>query len=253
MKSLCKAALLVFLFASFANSEEQEQEQESQPPALVSEPVPMPEPAPMPEPVSSDLPLPKKCGVFSPEYYQKNLRVVAYLHPMSLFYGAAYNMLMFTATIEKPLSLSNSVIIQPVAWFGSSDGYIYDIVKYEKIKRAGGGIGMRRYMLDKGYGFYLQTVASAYYISADSIFYKKDNWEDDGWEDRYSPSIKYWTKVKGLVGELVFYAGAAHKWQNINLFYEGGLGFGYDWTHSFQMGYLNRLVFNFNVGVGLPF
>jgi len=259
MKNLCKVALLVSLFASFANAQEPE-------PELQPEPEPQIQPQLQPQapiPLSSDsslaikqeiaLPLPKKCGEFNPEYYQKNLRVVAYLHPFSLFYGAAYNMLMFNATIEKPLSLSHSVIIQPVAWFGSSDGYISDIVKYEKLKRAGGGIGMRRYMFDKGYGFYLQAIASAYYFSADSIFYKKDNWEDDGWEEIYSPNIKYWTKVKGMVGEVMFYAGAAHKWQNINLFYEGGLGFGYDWTHTFQVGYINRLAANFNIGVGLPF
>jgi len=178
---------------------------------------------------------------------KNNLRVGAYLHPLSLFFGAAYNMFMFSSTVEVPLSLRNSVVIQPTVWLGDSHGYIYDFVEYEKLKRAGGGIGMRHYAADKGEGFYLQAVASAYYLSAESISHKEA--ED---ERLKIPQITTWIKVKGLVGELMFYIGASQKWQNINMFYEGGLGFGYDGTETFQMGYLNRLVANFNFGIGIP-
>jgi len=178
---------------------------------------------------------------------QNNLRVAAYLHPVSLFFGAAYNMFMFSSTVEVPLSLRNSVVIQPTVWLGNSHGYIYDFVEYEKLKRTGGGIGMRHYAADKGEGFYLQAVAGAYYISAKSISHKEA--ED---ERLKIPQITTWIKVKGLVGELMFYIGASQKWQNINMFYEGGLGFGYDGTETFQIGYLNRLVANFNFGIGIP-
>jgi len=176
---------------------------------------------------------------------QNNLRVSAYLHPVSLFYGAAYNMLMFSSTVEVPLNLSNSVIIQPTVWLGSSYGYIGDIVEYEKLKRAGGGIGMRRYFEDKGSGFYLQAVTGVYYVSAESISHKES--------DEKIPDITTWIRVKGWVGELMLYMGLSRKWQNINLFYEGGLGFGYDGTETFQMGYINRLAANFNIGIGIPF
>jgi len=87
MRNSYKAVLFVFLSALFANAAEE-----------------------------ASLPLPDDNG--------KNLRMVAYLHPLPLFYGAACNMLMFSSTIEMPMSLSNSVIIQPVVWLGTSDGYV---------------------------------------------------------------------------------------------------------------------------------
>jgi uncharacterized membrane protein len=164
--------------------------------------------------------------------HQKNLRSVVYLHPLPLFFGMACDMFMFNSTFEIPLNLSNSVVIQPAIWLGSSDEEILGI-EYEKLIRVGSGIGLRRYAVDKGYGFYLQIVAGAYYISAEKI----NDWE----------------KVKGAVGELMLYAGSAHKWQNVSFFYEFGMGFGYDGTETQQMGYINRLATSFNLGVGIPF
>jgi len=154
-------------------------------------------------------------------------------------------MFMFGSTVEIPLSLSNSVVVQPTVWLGSSEGYIVDDVQYEKLRRAGLGIGLRRYALNKGQGFYLQTVASMYYISAESISHIESN-------DNSRKNGTTWIKVKGTIGELMFYIGAAHKWQNLSMFYEGGLGYGYDGTNTYQMGYMNRLVANFNLGVGIP-
>lgn len=200
---------------------------------------------------------------YNPEDYKKNLRTVVYLHPVPFIFGAARNMFMFSATIEVPMSLSNSVIIQPTIWQGSSDGYIPDVVKlvflskdevkYENLRRKGGGIGLRHYVLDKGEGFYLQLISSAYYLSAGSISLKEDC-EGGGClkDDSRTYSLSTWTKVKGWIGELMFYAGATHKWQSISLSYEGGLGFGYDGTETYQMGYANKLVANFNLSVGIP-
>jgi len=182
--------------------------------------------------------------------YQKNLRMVAYLHPLPLFLGGAYNMLMFTSTIEKPLSLSNSVIIQPTIWYGSSDDYVADVVEYEDFTKLGIGIGIRQYLVNKGSGFYLQAIASVYRTSAERIQYreKSDNHQPNGYE------IRTWIIEKGLIlTEIMFYIGSAHKWQNINLFYEGGLGLGYDGTNVFKMGYINKLAINFNLGIGIPF
>jgi len=247
--------LSVFLLALFANAQET---QETLPPSPSdSSLVVAPAPAQIPEhpPIIRYSPPIVECPVKAPplaaakvEDYQRNLRVSAYLHPFSLFYGAAYDMFMFTSTIEIPLSLSNSVIVQPAVWLGSSDGYINDDVEYEKLRRVGTGIGMRRYATDKGQGFYLQALASAYYLSAESISQRESEDEFLDFQE-----ITTWTKVKGWVGELIFYVGASHKWQNISLFYEGGLGFGYDGTNTYQMGYINRLVANFNMGIGLPF
>ncbi|MDR2582402.1 MAG: hypothetical protein LBC75_02860 [Fibromonadaceae bacterium] len=258
MKKSCNAVLLILFLALFANA------QESLPlpsdsslaitpidsslrvdSLLVTKAI---EPIKVEEKKTEETKVSKKYDTYNPEDYQKNLRLVAYLHPLSLFYGAAYNMFMFSSTIEKPLNLSNSVVIQPTIWLGNSDGYIGDAVEYEGLKRFGTGIGIRQYATSKGYGFYLQAMASAYYISASKLQYKEDN--DDIWNGY---EIKSWTKVKGVVGELMFYVGAAHKWQNISFFYEGGLGFGYDGTETFQMGYINRLAANFNMGVGIPF
>jgi len=164
--------------------------------------------------------------------YQNNLRVVAYWHPIPLFLGAADDLFMLNSTIEIPLNLSNSVVIQPAIWLGSSDGDIFGI-EYEKLVRFGSGVGLRRYAVDRGYGFYLQVIASAYYVFAERI----DHWKD----------------VNGAVSELMLYAGSSHKWQNLSFFYEAGMGFGYDGTKTQQIGYDNKLVGALNVGVGLPF
>ena len=266
MKNSCKAVLLlIFLFALFTNAQESPQPLSHDsslavPPADSSSAI-----AFLPiakaieqEKAESKIVEEKNVSKNNPEDYQKNLRVMAYLHPLPLFFGAAYNMLMLSSTIEIPLSLSNSFIIQPTIWAGSSDGYIPvviatndDRVEYKKLKRVGSGVGMRRYVVEKGQGFYLQAIASAYYIHADSISHKKDEYEDDYWYS--APKITTWTKVKGVIGELMFYVGAAHKWKNISFSYEGGMGFGYDGTDTFQMGYINSLVTNFNLCIGIPF
>jgi hypothetical protein len=266
MKNSCSAVLLVLFLALFANAQEVPPTQEVALPlpndsslatitpdsslavAQKSPPVAQESSPPVAQEIPP-LPVANTCEQKEKDY-QKNLRSVAYLHPLPLFFGAAYDMFMFSSTYEMPLSLSNSVVIQPVVWLGTSDGYFDDVVEYEKLKRAGVGIGMRHYAADKGYGFYLQAVASAYYISAESISHKEDNWEDGSY---YLPEVTTWIKVRGLVGELMFYVGVSHKWQSISLFYEGGLGFGYDGTDTFQMGYINRLAANFNLGVGIPF
>jgi len=169
---------------------------------------------------------------------------------------------MFNSTFEIPLNLSNSVIVQPAVWLGSSDGYITvfdDGVEYEKLIRVGSGIGMRRYVRDRSQGFYVQAIASLYYISAKSISSREEGYEENydcGYGGCYSnldSKITIWKKVKGVTADLVFYIGAAHKWQNIGFFYEGGLGFGYDGTKTYQISYKNSLVASFNLGVGIPF
>jgi len=200
----------------------------------------------------------KKSEEYNPEDYQKNLRIGAYFHPLPFIFGAAYNMFMFTSTIEVPLNLGSSVIIQPTVWLGSSDGYIPDVVKsiyfmedkveYKKLKRVGSGIGFRQYAFDKSEGLYLQAIASAYYIKAESLQHKKDSDDSDSWGE-----IDSYKNLKGVVGEFMLYLGSVHKWQNISFSYEGGLGFGYDGTDTYQMGYTNRLVTNFNICVGIPF
>jgi len=255
MKNSCNVILFVFFLALFANAQEV-----PPPPALSNDSLPLSTDS---SPSDSSLVVAQKssssvaqessssiaktCEQEKPDY-QKNLRMVAYLNPFQLFYGAAYNMLMFTSTVEKPLSLSRSLIIQPTIWLGSSDGFIADVVEYENLKRLGGGIGIRQYATDKGSGFYLQAIAGVYYNSAKSLQYKEEN--DDYWGNY---KIKSWTEVKCVLGELMLYIGSAHKWQNISFFYEGGLGFGYDGTDTFKMGYINKLAANFNLGLGIPF
>jgi hypothetical protein len=268
MKNSCNAVLLISLLAVFANAQDTPPPlpsdsslaivpdsslpiaQESSLPIAQDSSLPIVQDSSSPIAQESSLPIANASGQEKKDY-QKNLRAVVYLHPLPLFFGAAYNMFMFSSTYEMPLDLSNSVVIQPTVWLGSSDGFIANTVEYEKLKRIGGGIGIRHYAVDKGQGFYLQTVASAYYINAESISHKEENSSDDGWY--LYDKITTWTKVKGMVSELMFYIGVVHKWQNMNFSYEGGMGFGYDGTKTFQMGYINRLATNFNINVGIPF
>jgi hypothetical protein len=280
MKNFCNMASLVFLFAVFANAQEMPLPLANDSSLAItpdSSLAVMRESSP---PIVQETPLqaakaitqePRKMET-KPEYmeyynmrnnmqmlassekdFQRNLRVGAYLHLFPLAYGAAEDMFMFSATVEVPLSLSNSVTVQPTIWLGSSNGYVLDLVKYEKLKKVGLGIGMRRYARDRGQGFYLQAIVSAYYISAESIESKGELLDDDYYNARYEYDTTTYINVKGMTGDLIFYIGSTHKWQNIAFFYEGGLGFGYDGTDTYQLGYINSLALNFNVGLGIPF
>jgi len=265
MKNSYRIVLSVFLLALFANAEE-------------SSPISLPRDSSLtvdsllatkasePEKVEKKIEekkveeekIIKTRKTYNPEDYQKNLRVSAYLSPLALFFGAANNMLMFSSTVEMPMNLRNSVVIQPVVWLGSSDGYIpdfniFDVLSYEQSEleykgliRIGSGIGLRNYILNKGIGIYLQAIVSVYYFSAKRISYKE---RDD--YDYLQPEI--WTNVKGVVGELMLYTGLTRKWENISLLFELGLGFGYDATKTQQMGYINRLATNLNLSIGIPF
>jgi len=260
MKKSCSVALLVLFFALFANAQEQEVPPQEEPPPLPKDSslavTPDSSASPMPAPASKPEKIEKKAKEKKAEDYQQNLRVMAYFHPLPLFWGAAYNMFMFSSSFEIPLNLRNSIVVQPSVWFGSSDGHIPNItiflidndgseLQYEKLKRVGSGIGIRHYALDKGQGFYLQAMASAYYFSAKSVSSRTDG---GYWDERET----VWNKVDGFVGELMFYLGSTHKWQNVGFFYEVGLGFGYDDTKTQQLGYINRLATNFNIGIGIP-
>jgi hypothetical protein len=283
MKNSCNAALLVLLLALLVYAQEVLPAQGALPPpppsdsSLAITPDSSLAVAPAPLPISieqekTEIKAETKIEARIVEKreekdYQKNLRTVVYLHPLPLFFGAAFDMFMFSSTFEIPLSLNNSVVIQPAIWLGSSNGYIpnlnifnilqedLDEMEYKKLKRAGSGIGIRHYILDRGSGFYLQAIASAYYISAESISLKEFSGEYYDYDREIT--ITTWTKLKGVVGELMGYVGLAHKWQNINLSYEVGLGYGYDGTKddkkTKQLGYINSLATNFNICLGIPF
>jgi len=258
MRCLCKVASSVLFFALFAVAQEA-------PLILPNDSSSIAPPAPPAPPTATYQPVapaiaPEKCDCSSSNIYEKNLRTAVYLHPLPLFWGAAYDLFMLNSTIEIPLSLSNSMIFQPTVWAGSSDGYvpILEELEYKNLIRAGSGIGIRRYARDRGQGFYLQAMLGIYYLSAKSLSYKEEDsyeeYDDDYYYYRtvWDPKVTTWKKVRGVVCDLVLYAGFAHKWQNINLFYEGGLGFGYDGTRTQQVGYNNKLVLSFNLGLGLP-
>jgi len=248
MKNSCSMASLILFLAFFANAQEASLPLSNDSSLTTAQEI---------NETKVEKKMPEKCDCINPESYQKNLRTAFYLHPLPLFIGAASNMFMFNSTVEIPLNLSNSVVVMPSAWLGNSDGYVevFDAVKYEKLIRIGSGIGMRRYARDRGQGFYLQAIASAYYISAKSLSHKENSPEEEEKGDSsyiWEPKITTYKNIKGVVCDLIFYIGATHKWQNIGFFYEGGLGFGYDGTHTYQLGYINKLAASFNLGVGIP-
>jgi len=253
MKNSCNAVLLVLFLALFANAQESQPLLSNDSSLAITQDSSLvaaqESSSSIAQESSSSITIEceQKNKKYAPEDYQKNLRVSAYLNPLALFFGAANNMFMFNSIVEIPLDLGNSVIIQPAVWLGSSNRYItvFEDVEFEKLIRIGSGIGMRRYAYNKSQGFYLQAIAGAYYISAESIS-KKD---DSDWH----PDITTWKKVNGLVGDLVFYLGSTHKWENISFFYEFGAGFGYDGTDTYQLGYINKLVLSLNAGLGIPF
>jgi hypothetical protein len=128
---------------------------------------------------------------------QDNQKISIYLHPNSFFcvWMFTYNSIAgmdpapFYAiylTVEVPLNLSNSLIIQPSLLYYESSGTTYithNEKLIEKMFRLGPGIGFRHFLNGKGddLRLYLQAMSNIHYYSIkelDPSIYKKGFYTD---------------------------------------------------------------------------
>jgi hypothetical protein len=165
---------------------------------------------------------------------QNNQKISIYLHPSSFLFGwmgsdidiyptgddiPTSHFYMIYLTVEIPLNLNNSLIIQPSLWYQEGMTGISGRTYYHQdmVKRLGPGIGFRHFIGD---GLYLQAMSSIYYYSIEV--------EDGGWIkdndgiDKYESTYK-----KGFYADLLGYLGYSWKGKIICTFSDIGIGFGY--------------------------
>ena len=167
-----------------------------------------------------------------------NMRNAFYIHPITL--GQSLSNILFDKskfifiylTFEKPLSLSNSLIIKPSFWnltevltgFFSIEVQNSDLnfgFDFSKQFRIGSDFGIRHYTNGKGEGFYLQGQVGAFYKTTTIVNHP----EDDMIINSESKSKSLWLDVTG-------YAGYCWKYPNIYISVDFGLGYRKNFKHN---------------------
>ena len=145
---------------------------------------------------------------------KNNMKTVIYFHPfltLTSFSIAMDNLvnnwnenppIFLYLTIEKPLSLSNSLIIKPSAWVNVSKISMYKSNYEVDNLRLGCDIGLRNYD-KKGEGFYAQGQVGLFCI--------------------HNLSEKY----NNFGADIMGYFGWSWKFSTLSIFFDIGLGCGY--------------------------
>jgi len=189
---------------------------------------------------------------------QNNQRISIYLHPASLFMadlvqninivGDADTIPIYVTylTFEIPLSLSNSLIIQPSLWYIEGTWYYNEneIVKVDNLFRLGSGIGVRHFVNRKGDGLYLQAMGNIHYYSIkeldESIYNNKD----------------FYYK-KGFYADLLGYLGYSWKYSFFSIFQDIGIGIIFpidNPSYKVTVGaYKKPFTVDANLGIGFSF
>jgi len=186
---------------------------------------------------------------------QDNQRISIYLHPGALYYAfmvgsiptivnaAPIYFYLLYLTVEIPLSLSNSLIIQPSLLYNEHNGNTYMANEsngnsIENMFRLGSGIGYRHFVNGKGDGLYLQVMSDFFYYSIkeeEESAYKKDFYAD-----------------------LLGYVGYSWKKSRLSIFSDIGIGVvspSNDLSREVVTPGLwkNSITFDANFGIGLSF
>jgi hypothetical protein len=182
---------------------------------------------------------------------QNNQKISIYLHPYSFILTWMLHQWTIAGTdpipfyriyltVEIPLSLSNSLIIQPSLWYSESSGHThieYNGKLIDKMFRLGPGIGFRHFVNGKGDGLYLQAMNDIHYYSIKELD-----------ESAYK---------KGFYADLLGYLGYSWKISGLSVFSDIGIGFIYPVNNSSReviIGFYRKpLTFDFNAGVGFSF
>ena len=160
-----------------------------------------------------------------------NMKTVIHFHPMTLFMSIPASVLeespmgWFYSTIEKPLDLSNSLIIKPSLWLNVSPISFYG--KNDEFSRFGSDIGLRHYSNKNGEGFYLQAQCGVFFI-----------------ENRNNSN--------SFVGiDIMGYLGFSKKFKTQTVFFDIGLGIGN--SNVMVQGNDFEGILDINFGLGFKF
>ncbi|MCL1955988.1 MAG: hypothetical protein FWF63_01575 [Fibromonadales bacterium] len=191
---------------------------------------------------------------------QNNQKISIYGHPASLYMAYVVKNInivdtgdgspdedqspIYTAylTVEIPLSLRYSLIIQPSLWYVEGGWYSADneILYVDKLFRLGSGIGLRHFVNGKGDGLYLQPMSSVHYYSIKESYNDKD----------------FYYK-KGYYADLLGYLGYSWKYSFFSIFSDIGIGtifpFGNSSYKVLVGGYNKPFTFDMNLGIGFSF
>ena len=153
-----------------------------------------------------------------------NMKTVLHIHPLSSL-G-----LWFYLTIEKPLSLSNSLIIKPSFWIDPLNASFFTNGEFIEIERMygvriGSDIGLRHYPSGNGEGFYLQGQGGMFFTRIAEGCYCSPAPIPDGQGGYYFPEFEKQYK-NYLGGDVMFYLGFSKKYRKVSWFFDFGVGVG---------------------------
>jgi len=195
---------------------------------------------------------------------QNNKKITVYLHPSASYFMWAGHRIVSDIidadpiefyvgylTVEIPLSLRYSLIIQPSLWYhkNSSDNtyIVYGEDTNEKIVdklfRLGSGIGVRHFVNGKGDGLYFQAMSSVHHYSI-----KEEN----------SLNSKGFYYKKGYYADLLGYLGYSFSswvFPSLKIFSDIGIGTIFPTNNpSVVVGaYKKPFTFDMNLGMGFSF
>jgi len=159
-------------------------------------------------------------------------------------------------TIEIPLNLSNSLIIQPSLLYsenatGTFSEYKAGTFRFvrrtiEEKSRFGSGIGYRHFLNGKGDGFYLQAMGDIFYYS---IKVKQENADKE---------VSYGDVKKDFYADLLGYVGYSWKISHCSIFLDTGVGIVAadkdSRSENVMLGlWKNPITFDVNFGMGISF
>jgi len=194
--------------------------------------------------------------------------VSIYLHPGSYFFmafGAKFDLFpaepdehrddfchLIYLTVEIPLNLSNSLIIQPSLLYSENTIGTYmsnhKIVgrSIEETYRLGSGIGYRHFLNGEGDGLYLQAMSDIHYYS---IKLRQENAD----KEVSSTDVK-----KGFYADLLGYIGYSWKISPVSIFLDTGVGVVSPDKDSSRESVMfglwkNFITYDANFGIGISF
>ena len=162
-----------------------------------------------------------------------NTRTTIYFHPASLIVaGLQWSSVMLYSTIEKPMSLSTSLIIRPSLWNINGDDFFSD---NDKIFRFGSDVGYRYYLNEKGDDWFIQGQIGLFYFART---YRE--WGYPYYGDEKVKDNSLWVDIMG-------YVGRAYKFKKASIYYNVGIGYANN-PFDDNMNFMGDI----NLGIGIP-
>jgi hypothetical protein len=183
----------------------------------------------------------------------ENTRMSIYFHPFSLSSVSA-----IYSTIEIPLNLNNSVIINPSFLYKTNTNLLWLLMYPDGnyFFRLGSGIGLRSFLFGKGEGLYLQAMLGTYYVSKKQTKYSYIDEEialesmDSGYASDGEIENDREIEKRFFYFDVFSYVGYSWKFSGITIFADIGYG-------GIPIVYTEKDIFftlpDINIGIGIPF